>query len=86
MKKAIINILAFLGIISTDEQPHYMYNPTGYNVFWDGEFLSNEKNLLAVSKQYPLLKKSTLYRAFPGDNIDGRTYVKSKYKVVECHK
>ena len=48
--------------------------------------ISMEKNLLAVSRQYPDLKKSTLYDAFKDERNLSRTYEKYNLKVTECQK
>lgn len=49
----------------------------------ESELLSKELNILAVSKKYPSLKKSTMYAHF-SDESNSRVYRLLEYRVVEC--
>lgn len=49
----------------------------------ESDLLSKELNILAVSKKYPSLKKSTMYAHF-SDESNSNVYRLMEYRVVEC--
>lgn len=98
MKKIIRSIIAFFfrkkdkQTTNADhynlkaQQEAYRALPAGthFCVYHDATWMSYEDNLFAVSKKYPVLKKSTLYNAFKGD--EPRTYHRDDYTVVKTIK
>lgn len=60
-----------------------------FSVYIDYEFMGYYKNVLAVCKHHPTLKKSSLYRVFnkaeQSDKVR-RTYEKESHLVMECFK
>lgn len=76
-----LNLSKLFSFLFKKEQPA---NPeSGYEVHFHGVRQSIEPNLLAVSKKYDELKKSTLYRFFDDESEESKTYRKNGYTVTK---
>jgi hypothetical protein len=73
--KLFSKLFQFLGL----KKSHETINIDGFGVYRNGTPLTHHSNILKVTRRYPTLKSSTLYRFFKKDPKGA--YIKGEYMV-----